>query len=471
MNLALIGPPGAGKGTQAEILTRRFDLTHVSTGDLFIRNVQEQTALGLLARKYMLRGELVPDEVVDAMVEEFLLKRKSTSGILFDGFPRTRYQAEFLDELFAGMNLSLDAVIYLHISDEEAVRRLEKRQICRTCQVPFHPEFNPFKLCPRQQCSGEFLFHRRDDNAELVSQRLRIFHREVATLASYYRHANRLRGVDGEGSIDEVAERLAETIGLLQRRSSRMTPVPATPPLPAPPERLPALEEGDEEHGLHLVLLGAPGSGKGTQAERLQRELHLCHIATGDLFRENLKRETELGKVAKSYMDRGELVPNDVTESMVRERLAQSDTHNGTVLDGFPRTLSQAEALDEMLRELNRRLAGVIYIEVPDDEIVERLSGRLICRQCQVPFHRTYNPFTSCPQNTCNGEHLYRRHDDDPEIVRSRLKTFHRQTAPLIERYRAAGLLHRVNGSASVDEVAAEVLAHARSLRRQVRQR
>jgi adenylate kinase len=215
---------------------------------------------------------------------------------------------------------------------------------------------------------------------------------------------------------------------------------------------------------LDHVLLGGPGSGKGTQAEQLSKDLKLPHIATGDLFRDNLRDATDLGKLAKTYMDRGELVPDNVTEAMVAKRLAQPDTQDGFILDGFPRTLPQAEALADMLASLKRRVAGVLYINVSDEAIVDRLSGRLICRDCQTPFHRQFKP----PRNpgvcdNCGGE-LYQRADDNPDTVRARLKTFHAQTEPLIGYYAKAGLLHEISGEGAVSEVVARSLAAAHSL-------
>jgi adenylate kinase len=213
-----------------------------------------------------------------------------------------------------------------------------------------------------------------------------------------------------------------------------------------------------------IVLLGAPGSGKGTQAEQICQQFNLIHIATGDLFRENLKNQTELGKLAKTYMDKGELVPDDVTAAMLRERLAQPDTERGIVLDGFPRTLPQAEALTEIMDSAKRRIGGVLYIKVSDEELVNRLSGRWICRNCQTPFHTKFKPPAQegvC--DVCGGE-LYQRDDDKPETVRARLKTFHRQTAPLIDYYTEAGLLTEVDGEGEVSEVTERVVAAIQSL-------
>jgi adenylate kinase len=204
---------------------------------------------------------------------------------------------------------------------------------------------------------------------------------------------------------------------------------------------------------MDLVLLGAPGSGKGTQADHLRREAGLTHIASGDLFRDHLHRQTALGLRASDYMTRGALVPDAITIEMLRDRISQPDTAQGVLLDGFPRTMEQAIALNEMMGALGRQVSAVLYIEVPDEELVDRLSGRLICRDCQVPFHRLANPFRSCPNGRCAGEHLYQRSDDVPETVRARLVTYHLQTAPVIDYYRLINLLITVPGSGAVDAV------------------
>ncbi len=215
---------------------------------------------------------------------------------------------------------------------------------------------------------------------------------------------------------------------------------------------------------MNIVLLGAPGSGKGTQADRLCEQINVPHIATGDLFRENLKNETELGKLAQTYMDKGQLVPDDVTVAMVRERFSRPDARRGFVLDGFPRTLAQAEALTDLLQEMGRQLDLVLYIKVSDEEIVNRLSGRIICKECQTPFHKVFNPFKSCPFNKCEGEYLYQRDDDKPETVRARLETYHSQTEPLINYYQDAGLLAEIDGEGDVAEITARVLAATEGL-------
>lgn len=219
---------------------------------------------------------------------------------------------------------------------------------------------------------------------------------------------------------------------------------------------------------LNLVLLGPPGSGKGTQAQHLCQQFEIKHISTGDLFRENLKNGTTLGNLAKSFMDRGELVPDDVTANMVRERLSRPDIQRGFLLDGFPRTLTQAEALSHLLVDLRQRLHGVIHFTVSDEEIVTRLAGRLLCRECQLPFHKTFHPFTECPYDKCQGEHLYQREDDKEETIRARLAVYHQQTSPLINYYAHSGLLCNVDGEGDLAEVTRRVLAAACNLLGQV---
>ncbi len=215
---------------------------------------------------------------------------------------------------------------------------------------------------------------------------------------------------------------------------------------------------------MNIVFLGAPGSGKGTQAKILQSRLGLVHVASGDLFRYNLKNRTQLGLMAEKYMNAGQLVPDDVTVAMIRERLQRPDVSKGVILDGFPRTRPQAEALDAMLKEMGMGIDSVIYLRVSDEEIVKRLASRWICRECGTPFNETNKPFKECPLGKCKGEHLYQREDDKPETVRARLKVYHEQTSPLIEYYRKQGLLVEVEGMGDMEDIADAIQAQLEKL-------
>ncbi|MET9577024.1 adenylate kinase [Streptomyces sp. DT199] len=205
---------------------------------------------------------------------------------------------------------------------------------------------------------------------------------------------------------------------------------------------------------MRIVLVGPPGAGKGTQAAFLAKNLSIPHISTGDLFRANISRQTELGKLAKSYMDAGNLVPDEVTIAMAKDRMEQPDAENGFLLDGFPRNVSQAEALDELLEAENMQLDAVLDLEVPEDEVVKRIAGRRICRNdSSHVFHVTYKqPAKDGVCDVCGGE-LYQRDDDSEETVRTRLEVYHTQTEPIIDYYKAQGLVVTISALGKVEDV------------------
>lgn len=188
-------------------------------------------------------------------------------------------------------------------------------------------------------------------------------------------------------------------------------------------------------------MLGAPGSGKGTRAVALCEVLGIVQVSTGDLFRNNIKEGTELGKLAKSYINKGELVPDDVTAAMVKDRLAKPDTAKGFILDGFPRTLQQAKMLDKILADMGEKITNVIYLDVPDAEIVRRISGRMICADCQAPYHKEFNPPKVVGKCDKCGGNLFTRDDDKPETVQKRLEVFRTTTLPLVDFYKQKGIL------------------------------
>lgn len=429
MNIALLGPTGSGKGTLIQAVAGRFGLHPIALGDVLRQKANYGTALGLLTREYVQNGELVPDEYVDAMVEECFRHPTAGNGTVLDGFPRTAAQARFLDDLLADLGQKLDLAIYLQLPEHVLFERVARRQ------PPRH-----------------------DDEPHILRHRLHVFRRMVAPVLKHFYDTGRLVLLHADAPAHEVELSLVQILEqvaqgkhpefsegdfafLDQILKARLTP-PATP-----------------DPALNLVLLGGPGSGKGTQAEHICKTFQLPHVSTGDLFRDNIKRQTELGRLAKGYMDRGELVPDDVTERMVAARLAQPDAGHGFVLDGFPRTVAQAEALDEILHGLNRKVTGVVHLEVSDDEIVRRLSGRRICRQCQAPFHMLFKkPRREGICNHCGGP-LYQRDDDKAETILVRLKNYHRQTEPLISYYRDAGVLTEVKGEGELTSIRAAMLA------------
>ena len=209
---------------------------------------------------------------------------------------------------------------------------------------------------------------------------------------------------------------------------------------------------------MRIVLLGAPGAGKGTQASIIAERQGVAHVASGDLFRKHLGEGTDLGKLAKTYMDKGELVPDDVTIKMVLERISEKDAEGGYVLDGFPRTVAQADALDAALARLGQAVDVTPLVEVGTEELVRRLAGRWICRTCQRPYHEITAPPKQAGVCDDDGGELYQRDDDKAEVVRARLETYEKQTAPLIAHYERQGKLVRVNGQQEIDKVTADLL-------------
>jgi len=209
---------------------------------------------------------------------------------------------------------------------------------------------------------------------------------------------------------------------------------------------------------IYIVLLGPPGAGKGTQAQIISKELNLSHISSGDIFRENLKNQTEMGIIAEGYMTRGELVPDDITISMIRDRLSREDCKPGCLLDGFPRTPAQAAALDITLSEFRGKVNAVPYIKVPQEVLIERLTGRWTCRDEGHIFHERFNPPRLEGVCDYDGSQLYQRDDDTEETVRNRIHVYFKQTMPLIDYYRQVGLLLEVDGRQPIEKVGSDLI-------------
>jgi adenylate kinase len=210
---------------------------------------------------------------------------------------------------------------------------------------------------------------------------------------------------------------------------------------------------------VYIVLLGPPGAGKGTQAKGISEKYGLVHVSSGDIFRENLKAQTELGKLAKTFMDKGELVPDDVTIAMIKDRLSKPDCAKGALLDGFPRTPAQAAALDETLKSLGGKVQVVPCMNVPAEVLIERLSGRWSCRAAGHVYHEKFNPPQKAGVCDVDGSELYQRDDDKSETVKNRIKVYEAQTAPLIEYYQKAGLLVEVDGTQPIEVVNGKMIS------------
>ena len=209
---------------------------------------------------------------------------------------------------------------------------------------------------------------------------------------------------------------------------------------------------------MKIIMLGAPGAGKGTQAKKIAAQYAIPHISTGDIFRANIKNNTELGQKAKTYMDKGELVPDSLVVDLIMDRFKEADCANGYVLDGFPRTIPQAEALDNALKANGEKVDFAINVEVPDENIINRMSGRRACVGCGATYHIKYNP--TKVEGVCDacGEKLILRDDDKPETVKNRLSVYHEQTQPLIDYYNKAGVLAEVDGTKDMEDVFKDIV-------------
>lgn len=217
---------------------------------------------------------------------------------------------------------------------------------------------------------------------------------------------------------------------------------------------------GNEENNImKIIMLGAPGAGKGTQAKRIAAKYDIPHISTGDIFRANIKNNTELGQKAKTFMDKGELVPDELVVDLIMDRFKEADCANGYVLDGFPRTIPQAEALDKALSANGEAVDFAINVEVPDENIINRMSGRRACVGCGATYHIVYNP--TKVEGVCDacGEKLILRDDDQPETVKNRLSVYHEQTQPLIEYYSKKDVLKEVDGTKDMEDVFSDIVA------------
>lgn len=329
LNLALFGPPGAGKGTQSAALVEAFNLCYISTGDLLRKELAAGSRLGNQARDIIAAGGLVSDEIIVQILEKTILENPHANGFLFDGFPRTRIQAYILEGLMTKLNTALDCLINLQITDEEAVRR----------------------LILRGKNSG-----RSDDNEAVIRNRLREYHQKTLPVLDFYGSKGVREDVDGARDIEAVRREVA---------------------------RIAAAQYS--KRPIAIVVFGYPGSGRGSQAKALAREFGLEFIATGRMLEEEMAAGTERGGQIRQLYESGELVPDEIVIPLIEEKLRSSPDARGFIFKGFPRTLVQSYILDGLLQKHGATLSRVLDIQVPTLQLIERLDQRSRTDHC-MPY-------------------------------------------------------------------------------------
>lgn len=320
LNIALFGPPGAGKGTQSKMLLEKYKLTYISTGDMLRQEIAEGSKLGLLAKSVIEKGGLVSDEIIVQLIEKRIVDEPITNGILFDGFPRTTVQAYILDGLMLRLKTTLTCMISLEVPRPELVSRMMERA----------------------KLSG-----RSDDNKEVIQFRLREYDEKTKPVAEFYSAKGKYQEINGCGDIKTIFQSITAVIQQTLRKT-----------------------------WINVVLYGPPGSGKGTQALKLAEKYNLVYISTGKMLRTEIKNNTEIGKRATPFMEKGEIVPDEIAISLIERRIDEHPDANGFIFKGFPRTIVQAYILDGLLLKLNQSVSVAIGMEIPTLECFKRLSAR-----------------------------------------------------------------------------------------------
>jgi len=373
LNIALFGPPGAGKGTQSKKLLEKCNLTYISTGDLLRVEIEEGSDLGKKAKDIINKGGLVSDEMIVQLIEKRITMNTNTRGILFDGFPRTVVQAYILDGLLLKLNTSLHMMLSLDVPYKELTER----------------------LMLRAETSN-----RVDDSEEVIKFRLQEYEDKTTPVADYYEKQNKYFKLNGVGSLDGIFNSLVEII-----------------------------ETNKEKEYTNIVLLGKPGSGKGTQGDMLAKKHNLVYISTGKMLRKEIADGTELGKLAKPYMDKGEIVPDEIPIKLIAEKISTHPDANGFIFKGFPRTIVQAYILDGLLQRENMRVSAMIELKISTLNALKRLSAR------------AQSPETA------------RLYDLSTDLIVNRLEQYREKTEPVIEFYQKQNKYHRVNAEGSREEV------------------
>ncbi len=372
LNIALFGPPGAGKGTQSKKLIEKYNLTYISTGDILRQEIAEGSDLGMAAKSIIEKGGLASDEIIVQIIEKKINMHPKSKGILFDGFPRTLVQAYILEGLLLKMNTSLSCMLSLEVPEQELIDR----------------------LLERGKTSG-----RADDNMEVIKYRLQEYRNKTAVVANFYKEKAKFYPVDGVGSLDEIFDRLTGSINT-----------------------------AISDELFNIVLLGPPGAGKGTQGKLLADKYNMYYISTGSLLRREVRNNTEVGKIAQPFLEKGEIVPDEIAIQLIEEEIKAHPNARGFIFKGFPRTLVQAYILDGLLRRINTSVTAVLDLRAPTLQLIKRLDARGKTDEA-------------------------RPYDKSLDMIIRRLEEFETKTKLTLDYYQNQDKVITVNGMAQEDEV------------------
>jgi adenylate kinase len=320
LNIALFGAPGAGKGTQSELLMKKHNLVYIATGDILRQEIAGGTELGLAAKSIIETGGLVSDEIIVQIIEKKIITNPDAAGFLFDGFPRTFVQAYILEGLLLKMHTSLTCLLSLEVPPEESFKR----------------------LLNRAKTSG-----RSDDTEAVIKNRLKEYQEKTAPVAQFYMDQGLYFPVEGVGSVEQINQKLEEVI-----------------------------EQELRKVLFNVVLLGYPGAGRGTQARNLARKYNLVYLSTGEMLKEEIGKGSGVGQAVKAIFDKGDLVPDEIVIKLLEKHIHRNPEANGFIFKGFPRTLVQAYILDGLLRKINSSVSFTLDIQCPTLELLKRLDAR-----------------------------------------------------------------------------------------------
>ncbi|MFZ4412173.1 MAG: adenylate kinase [Bacteroidales bacterium] len=372
LNIALFGPPGAGKGTQSKSLLEKYNLTYIATGDILRQEILEGTPLGMEAKDIIDKGGLASDEIIVQILENRIMANPDSNGILFDGFPRTVVQAYILEGLLLKMNTSLMCMLSLEVPEKELVHR----------------------MLERGKVSG-----RADDKEDVIKFRLQEYKNKTLPVAAFYSEKKKFFPINGVGKVEDVLKRLTK-----------------------------AVEKNLENVWLNIVLFGPPGGGKGTQAKKLAEKYNLVYISTGELLRKEIENDTEMGKIARVYMDKGDIVPDEIAIRLIEGKIKMNPTAKGFIFKGYPSSIVQAYILDGLLQRLGTAVTGMLEITSTTLQSIKRLSARAKTESARV-------------------------YDLDPEIIIHRLEVYENKSPKVAEYFQKQNKFSSVSGEGNAEDV------------------